>query len=180
MVVNYSDFVNLLNEDKSIDFMAYKIAPEIHNNWRKLGDDKGWKLEYHKDYNYLPAHLKDENIAAARRVPVILALDKLMVVHENESEGYILANYKRVIASSVKLEKFAIEEHKGWMDFKESQGWKYHKTRNDDRKLHNCLLLWEFGKPTRLPIKEQNKDKDAVLNYPVVLVEAGFLIVEKK
>ena len=63
MLVGYDEFIRLMGEIDAFKMEAFKIAPEIHNYWKRLGDTKGWKLEYHKDYNYLPGHLKEENIA---------------------------------------------------------------------------------------------------------------------
>ncbi|MCF7859117.1 MAG: ATP-binding protein [Candidatus Cloacimonetes bacterium] len=175
MLLNYKKFIEYLSEIKPFDFIPYKIAPEIHNNWKAIGDKDGWKLEYHKDYNYLPAHLKDENIAAARRISDILAIVGLMIVSKNEKDFYDEVNFEKILNKGNNLEKLAIEEHKRWKEFKELRKWDYNPDRNDDRKLHNCYCDWN-----KLIPKDQNKDKDAIRNYPVVLNAAGFIIVKKK
>ena len=72
MLVDFSEFINLMDQDKTYDFKVYKIAPNIHTKWMEIADKQGWKMDYHKEYNYLPAHMIDENIAAARRIPDIL------------------------------------------------------------------------------------------------------------
>jgi hypothetical protein len=179
-----NDFIGLLDEDKFFEFQAFKIAPQIHQNWMKIGDTQGWKLEYHKDYNYLPAHMKDENVEAARRIQKALDVLKpdinLEIVHKSEAEFFENVDFHDIIKIGDNLDRLAIEEHKGWVETKEKSGWVYNETRNDDRKMHNCLLEWVSGKTSKLPLKEQNKDKDAIQNFPMVLDAAGFVIIEKK
>jgi hypothetical protein len=187
MLVDYKEFSSLLKEDKTYDYFAALIAPEIHNSWKKLGDDQGWKLEYHKDYNYLPAQLKEENIAAARRIPEILLIEKLLIIPEKEKEFYTDYDFDKIRKSASKLEKLAIMEHEGWVDTKVNMmKWQFDEARNDDRKLHNCIIDWnetktnDKGEKITLSNKDKNKDKDTIINYPDVLKAAGFVIVEKK
>jgi hypothetical protein len=179
----HEDFIGLLDEDKTYEFHSFSIAPSIHQKWINIGDTEGWKLEYHKDYNYLPAVMKDENIAAARRIQKVLDVLKpginLEIVRKSDAEFYDKVDFQAILNTDDYLERFAIEEHRGWVDIKEKSGWKFDKTRNDDRKLHNCILEWTYGKPSLLPIKEQNKDKLAVQNFLEVLNTAGFVIIKK-
>lgn len=179
-----NDFLSHLEEDKFFDFQSYKIAPQIHNNWMKIGDTQGWKLEYHKDYNLLPAHIKEDNIAAARRIQKVLDALKpefnLKIVPKGEVEFYEKVNFDEILKNQIRMEKMAIEEHKGWVKTKQLAGWKYSNVRNDDWKLHNCMLEWESDKPTQLPEKEQKKDINAVSYFAEILKEAGFVIVNEK
>jgi hypothetical protein len=185
------NFIGLLEGDKYFEFQAFRIAPKIHQNWMKIGDMQGWKLEYHKDYNYLPSHMKDENIAAARRIQKVLdALVpekiNLLVVPATEVEFYKKADFRKVAENQKYMELMAIEEHKGWVETKENAGWKFNNNRNDDKKLHNCIIGWDEkielneGNVAILSLKDKNKDKDAIKNFPDILKEAGFVIIEKK
>ncbi len=62
--------------------------------------------------------------------------------------------------------------------------WQFSKDRNDDKKLHNCIIGWDEektgddGTVVILSDKDKNKDKDAIKNYPDILKEAGFVIIE--
>ena len=182
------DFIGLLDEDKFFEFQAFKIAPQIHQNWIKIGDKQGWKLEYHKDYNFLPSHMKDENIAAARRIQQVLDALKpekhLSIVPVEEVEFYEKVDFQEIIKNDTYMERMAIEEHKGWVDTKEKADWQFSKDRNDDKKLHNCIIGWDEektgddGTVVILSDKDKNKDKDAIKNYPDILKEAGFVIIE--
>jgi hypothetical protein len=184
------DFISHLDGDKLLEFQAFKIAPQIHRNWMKIGDMQGWKLEYHKDYNYLPTHMKEDNIAAARRIQEVLDSLKpeqnLKIVAKDEAEFYEKADFDVIAKKPELMERMAIEEHKGWVETKESTGWVFGKPRNDDKKIHNCIIGWdeekilEDGTKVILLVKDKNKDKDAIHNFPEVLKEAGFMIVKEK
>jgi hypothetical protein len=185
-----NDFISLLNVDKFFEFQAFKIAPKIHQNWLKIGDTQGWKLEYHKDYNYLPAQMKEDNIAAARRIQQVLDALKskpnLKIVPKDEAEFYEKVEFEKIVADPKLMEKMAKEEHKGWVITKENTGWIFGKPRNDDKKIHNCIIGWdeektlEDGSKEVLSVKDKNKDKDAIQNFVKVLKAAGFEIVKEK
>ncbi|MFZ4455968.1 MAG: AAA family ATPase [Bacteroidales bacterium] len=178
------DFISQIDGDKSIEFKSFKIAPQIHRNWVKIGDNGGWKLEYHKEYNYLPAHMKVDNIEAARRIQKVLDSLKpeldLIIIPKDEAEFYEIVDFNKITADVKLMERMAIEEHKGWMKTKQLAGWNYSKDRNDDLKLHPCMLEWESGKSSQLPENEKKKDEIAVSYFAEVLKEAGFVIVINK
>ncbi|MCD4734502.1 MAG: AAA family ATPase [Bacteroidales bacterium] len=186
MLVNYQEFICMLTKNKKYDFQAYKIAPQIHQNWMNIGDSQGWKLEYHKDYNYLPAHLKEENIAAARRIPAIIDSEKLHIVSVKDKDFYVKIDFQDLISDNTMLNKLAVKEHEGWVKTKVESGWQFNEIRNDDRKLHDCIIGWNEtkiknnGDKIILSDKDKDKDKDAIRNYPEVLKAAGFVIVKKK
>lgn len=184
------DFIGLMDKYKDFDFEAFRIAPEIHKNWMDIGDKGGWKLEYHKDYKYLPSLMKEDNIAAARRIQKVLdALSPekiLLVVPKEEADFYEPFDFSQVCKDLILIERMAIEEHKGWQKTKENSGWHFAAERNDDKKQHNCIIGWEEekiqedGSVVKLSQKDKDKDKDAIKNYPDVLSKAGFVIVEEK
>jgi hypothetical protein len=59
------------------------------------------------------------------------------------------------------LELMAEAEHDGWMQWHFDRGWRYDAKRDNDRKLHNCLLP-----DLRLDDVERNKDRDTIRLYP--------------
>ena len=190
MMVN-EDFIDLMDKKNDFDFDAFGIAPEIHKNWMNIGDKEGWKLEYHKDYKYLPSLMKDDNIAAARRIQKVLNALKpevsLLIVKKEEADFYEPFNFNEFCNVQSHLEKMAIEEHKGWQETKENAGWQFDVRRNDDQKLHNCIIGWdenkgedEKGNPVILSDDDKKKDMDAIKHYQEVLDKAGFVIVKEK
>ena len=184
------DFIDLMDKYKDFDFDAFRIAPEIHKNWMDIGDKDGWKLEYHKDYKYLPSLMKDDNIAAARRIQKVLDALKpevsLLIVKKEEADFYTPCSYNEICDNPAMLERMAIEEHIGWQETKEKADWHFAAKRNDDKKLHNCIIGWtetkkdEEGNPVTLSDDDKIKDNDAIKHYQDVLAKAGFVIVKEK
>jgi len=184
------DFIDLMDKYRDFDFDAFRIAPEIHKNWMDIGDKDGWKLEYHKDYKYLPSLMKDDNIAAARRIQKVLDALKpevsLLIVKKEEADFYTPCSYNEICDNPAMLERMAIEEHIGWQETKEKADWHFAAKRNDDKKLHNCIIGWtetkkdEEGNPVTLSDDDKIKDNDAIKHYQDVLAKAGFVIVKEK
>lgn len=164
-----SEFVSLMDGTNKLELIANKIAPLIHQNWMALGDKDGWKLEYYKEFNYLPSHIKQDNIEAAKRIPKILEAAGYEITENPEFDNSVL--YSDQVKNDATLcDKLAIIEHKEWMKFKRRMGWKKGK-RNDDKKLHNCIDSFE-----NLSNDDQEKDRDAIRNIPTVLKNAGLYI----
>ena len=148
---------------------------------------KGWKLEYHKPYHYLPSHLKEENIAAASRIQSILKIQNLQMVTKADAEFHEVVDFNQMISNPDILDQLAIAEHEGWITYRASQNWHHADERNDDQKLHNCMVHWDElideqdknGSDTKKEKgqKEKNKDRDAIRNYVDILMNAGFVIV---
>lgn len=179
LVNSYHDFLDLLFEDMTVDMLVLRVAPMIHNIWLKIADDEGWKMEYHKPFNRLPAHIQEDNFAAARRIAENLKIMNLRIVPKNEARRYGHFDFTEFCAEKDNLEIMAKNEHDGWCKHKEDfSGWKYASQRNDDRKLHNCLVQWD-GSDGRTPLKDEDRKKDrkVVMDYEKILESAGFAIV---
>jgi hypothetical protein len=74
-----------------------------------------------------------------------------------------------------KLELLARMEHDRWMAHKIAQGWTYGPVKDDNRRLHPCLLSWE-----ELAEEEKEKDRQAVRDIPELLSDASFEIYKVK
>ncbi len=168
--VDKQEFVKLVTDSNILDLAANKIAEDVHNYWKALGDKQGWKLEYHRDFDHLPVHIKKENVAAVLRIPGILKKAGYTITdnpHEDDTRSF-----KKDLAAKPKLlEKLAIIEHDGWQKTKEGNGWEFYEQRNDDKKHHNCIRPFN-----ELSVKDQDKDKDAINNIPDVLGKAGLFV----
>jgi ppGpp synthetase/RelA/SpoT-type nucleotidyltranferase len=66
------------------------------------------------------------------------------------------------------VEPMAELEHGRWNIERLRDGWRYAKTRDDPRKLHNYLVPWE-----ELPDDIKRYDRDAVRAFPEILAKAG-------
>jgi hypothetical protein len=148
-----------------------KLAEWTHEAWRTNTKDK----KPHLDVPYAqlaPIHQED-NRAAARRIPDVLALAGLGLVTREEATSRKKPSddqITRCIESNIEL--LAEAEHVGWMAQRAKNGWRYGTPRDDARKLHPLMV--PYGD---LPKEEKDKDRSAVRAYPKNAKEAGLAIV---
>lgn len=169
--VNDIYFYTLCSRDEPFKAaeIIQKLAPAVHEAWRKIAGAEGWKLRYDDPFDELPADMKRSNEKAARRIPDILALVGLKVV-----EGLASQEEDKLVEDHLErqIEALAEEEHKGWMDHREAEGWKFAETRDDDQRHHDCLRPFH-----ELRESDKEKDRNSVRHFPDVVREGGFKIV---
>ena len=66
------------------------------------------------------------------------------------------------------VEHMAELEHGRWNIERLRDGWRYGRTRDDTRKIHDCLVAWKD-----LPDDMRRYDRDAVRAFPEILAKAG-------
>jgi hypothetical protein len=150
------------------------LAGAIHETWRALAREEGWSMQPHLDkpYSKLAEADKEDNRAAARRIPEVLALIGLVLRKDGDGtprtapDGELEAQFDR------NIERLAEAEHNGWMAQRRRNGWRYGETRDDARKLHPGMLPY-----AHLPEREKGKDRNTIRHYPDFTARAGFLIV---
>lgn len=169
---DYKEFIDITNRDLEFKTSAKELAPHIHEFYRELGRKENWlKPEMDKDFDALDADIKEDNIAAAKRIPQVLDLVGLHVVKvEGSSLEKTDDGVKGIIDKN--LELLAEAEHNGWMRQKLANGWKYGEARNDKEKIHDCLVKYN-----KLKEVDKGKDRDSVTNFPEVCRIAGYKIV---
>ena len=121
-------------------------------------------------YDSLPEDYKEDNRAAAARIPQVLDLVGLYVVPENFPSPDNEAEMLEIVEQNIEL--LAEAEHNGWADHKKQNGWMPGETRDDAKRIHNCL-----GPYSGLSEKDKNKDRNSVRKYPAILKQAKFKIV---
>jgi hypothetical protein len=158
-----------------------EVAAAIHQTYRELGKAQGWLKEGEEndvDYNKLHEFYKQSNIAAATRMPQVLALIGLGL--ENGSSTPPERDDIRLRIES-NLELLAEYEHEGWMDWLLDQGWQYGpqkprteltKAPDPEKRFHPCLKPY-----TELSDEERNKDRNSVRHFFDVAHGAGLKIV---
>jgi len=74
-------------------------------------------------------------------------------------------------------EQFAKNTHEVWSKQRFAEGWKYGKTRDDEKKLHPCLVPYE-----ELPENEKEYDRRTAIEAIRFIIKNGYKIVppEKK
>lgn len=73
------------------------------------------------------------------------------------------------------VEVLAKNVHEVWADSRISQGWKYGKERDDENKLHPCLVPYE-----ELSEIEKDYDRNTAMQTLRVIEKLGFKIVKDK
>jgi hypothetical protein len=170
--VDAEAFMKLITEDLAFKAACDQIAPHIHEYYRKLGRREGWlRPDLDRPYDALPKSIRADNRAAAVRIPDALSLTGLMVVPADDPRPAAPEDtVQRRIESDIEF--LAEVEHDGWMRFKRRNGWRFGETRDDERKIHDCLIPYRD-----LTDSEREKDRNNVRRYPELVAEAGFKIV---
>lgn len=150
-----------------------EIAKAIHKAWQPSATP-GNELDV--SWDNLREADKEDNLAAARRIPEVLALAGLTVepgVKTTASDTDSPPGALDIVDRQIKhhLERLAEAEHEGWMAQRKKNGWTYAAERDNQRKKHHLLIAY-----ARLPEQEKQKDRDAVGNYQKHLAEAGYHI----
>lgn len=168
-------FTRLLAERSADPFadaqVIEELAERIHESWRTISQDEGWTMAAHldRDYRDLEEADKEDNRAAARRMPGILALVGLTIV---PAAGEV--NDTEAIQAHIKHHEdlLAEAEHDGWMDRKIQSGWRIAKVRNDRAKQHDCLVPFKD-----LADFQKAKDRDSVRHFQDHLKKSHYRIV---
>jgi hypothetical protein len=148
------------------------IAEGIHETWWELSKKEGWKMQpnYDKPYKELGEVEKEENRAAARRIPDILALAGLKIQKGIKTDETEAAKIQKHI--EYHLRRLAEAEHEGWMAHRKKNGWRHHPQRDDTKKLHHALVAYE-----ELNESDQKKDQSSVQKFQEMLKRAEYQIV---
>jgi hypothetical protein len=101
-------------------------------------------------------------------------LENLGLVNLRLVEGTATAAEEESVRAQLEyvLEALAEAEHDGWTEWHLARGWRYAPSRDDENRLHPCLLPFR-----QLPKVDVDKDRDAVRHYPDFARGAGMKIV---
>jgi hypothetical protein len=124
-----------------------KIAMQIHSFY--LEDKRGEVVI--TEWDKLSLEYKLSNIEQAKSYAE--KLDRYGYFYDDRNLHYA----EVTVFTDKQIKVLARDEHKRWMKEKREMGWTYAPIRDNEKRLHPCLL--PYGK---LPPKEQEKDKDAI------------------
>ena len=126
-----------------------------------------------RPFGELAAADQEDNRAAARRIPDVLARAGMGVADETQpvrpddpSPEEIARHIER------HLGRLAAAEHDGWMEQRVRNGWRQGSPRDDATKIHPLIVPYE-----QLSEKEKDKDRSSVLEFPEMVAMAGHRIV---
>jgi hypothetical protein len=173
MHVQAENFNKILdrNTDYRMSTIIETLAAPIHETWRQGVGSKAPHLDM--PYAKLAPIDKEDNRAAARRIPDVLALVGLGFATRQEAKSAKkpgAAEIKSYIEAHIEL--LAEAEHDGWMSHRAKNSWRYGAPRDDALKLHPLMV--PYGD---LPEAEKEKDRRSVLSYQAKADAAGLVIV---
>ena len=149
------------------------IARAIHEDYLKEREADGSldPTKYtHLPWDKLSEEIRGSNREQANMIPIRLRSIGLYTrkLSRREEAG-------RVKPSEDQIEKLARQEHERWMSEKLLRGWVYGDPRDNDRRMHPCLLSWD---DPRLPESEKDKDRQTIRMIPTFLASGGWGIVQ--
>jgi hypothetical protein len=174
MHVDAAEFAKLLDSNATFRMseVIETLATSIHNNYRAASKAANQKIEaqYDMPFAELAPIDKEDNRAAARRIPEVLALAGLGIANN----GTVTADASSLAAEidahvERHMERLAEAEHDGWMDQRKKNNWSYGNVRVNAKKIHNLLVPY-----AQLPEDQKKKDRDAVKNYHQQITDAGY------
>jgi ppGpp synthetase/RelA/SpoT-type nucleotidyltranferase len=75
------------------------------------------------------------------------------------------------------IERLAELEHGRWNVERLRNGWRYGKTRDDAKRIHDCLVAWPELSDGENGVKKY--DRESVKNFPAILARAGLEVYRK-
>jgi hypothetical protein len=123
-------------------------------------------------YEELDQEGKAANVAAATRIPEILALAGFSL-EGGKASSKQETDVRRFLKTH--LEFLAEAEHKGWEEQKRVEGWTHGLQRDNASRKHPLLVAY-----AELPEEQKDKDRRTILNYPKYARAAGFKVVSRK
>ncbi len=176
MHVDYDEFLQWINRDLEFKRLADELAPYVHGSYVKHIKATDGEGVYLDEFKKLSEEIKDDNRAAAMRIPRILALVGLYVVRRDESANgkpaFLDGHVEKILDKNI--DRMAKAEHEGWMTTRLANGWRYGKPRRDKEKIHHALVPYN-----KLEESDVEKDKDSVQNYKDILALVNYTITNK-
>jgi hypothetical protein len=169
MHVDEEKFWALCEQDNDFVPKAKELAVFLHEAYRLRISNRPEKKHLDVPFSKLDEDLQLANIGQALRIPGILRLanmhlEKGTVVplknltiarHENEDP------IRKKLTTPEIRELLAEAEHNGWMVERMLNNWRYCRTRDDTKKLHDCLIPY-----SQLSEEVKNYDRWSIIGKP--------------
>jgi hypothetical protein len=164
--VNITELTDLMQGEE--------VAMAIHETWRTLARREGWSMQPYLDKPYaeLAEADKEDNRAAARRIPEVLAVAGLGLRRAGEGAESAVPEAELLAILKENIERLAEAEHRGWMEHRARVGWRYGAARDDAKLIHPAMKPY-----AELPEQEKGKDRNSILHYPDFAARANCRIV---
>lgn len=170
LMVDQDKFFAIVTKDDAFKREAEPLAPVIHAYYDQQSQTSPTPGMYVGPFDDLPPDIKDDNIAAAMRIPDVLSLAQLQLVPKGDQRPTLSeADAAAIIDDHIEI--LAEAEHDGWMDFRLLNGWKHGLHRENANRIHPALIPY-----AQLSEADKDKDRAAVRKYPELARRAGYAI----
>ena len=144
-------------------------ARAIHEEYVKLQTEAGETEQSNPSvcpWNELPRRLKESNLRQVEDIWKTLHVIHCMI---GLSTGTREPPFE---FTESEVEFLAEREHEQWMEERIKKGWVYGKIRDDQQKIHDCIVPW-----AHLPEFQREKDRNAVRALPGILAKVCLKII---
>lgn len=144
------------------------LARAIHEDYLRQQADAGVTSAQNSSlvpWDALPEHLKESNRNQADDIGV-----KLKAV-QCSAAPLLDWDEPPFEFKPAEVDRLARLEHERWMAEKQQAGWRHGQKKDNEAKTHPCLVTYD-----QLPPDEQEKDRNAVRQIPVLLARVGFRV----
>ncbi|MGB7789484.1 RyR domain-containing protein [Methanoregula sp.] len=119
-----------------------------------------------RSWDELPHRIKDSNLRQVEDIWKILhKIDCTIGLSVSGREPLFTFTESEV-------EFLAEKEHERWVEERVRKGWAYGKDRDDQQKIHGCIVPWE-----QLSETQRQKDQNAVRALPAILAKVYLKII---
>jgi hypothetical protein len=166
--LNDRKFTDILLINEMEQSLEGVMAKAIHEFFLSHLDETDKNNPNNVEWEKLSILSKIDNIMQAREYPEYVGKLDGRIDFAGE-EGTVLELTDETI-----VEELAKQEHERWVKAKEKDGWKAGKPRDDQKKIHDCMVQWED-----LDEKTKDKDRNPIREIPQVLASVGKCVYKK-
>ncbi len=145
------------------------VARAIHEEYIERQKKAGATPESNpsmRPWDELPHRLKDSNLRQVEDIWKTLHLIHCTI-------GLSISGREPLFSfTDSEIEFLAEKEHERWVDERVRKGWIYGKVRDDQRKIHDCIVPW-----AQLPESQRQKDRNAIQALPPILAKVYLKII---
>jgi hypothetical protein len=145
------------------------VARAIHEEYLELQKNAGSTPETNpsmRPWEELPRRLKESNLRQAEDIWKTLHMIQCTIGFYSSGREPLFVFTDR------EIEFLAEKEHELWVGERVRKGWKYGKIRDDQRKIHDCIVPWD-----ELSEEQRQKDRSAIRALPIILAKVFLKIV---
>ena len=145
------------------------VARAIHEEYLALQKKAGETPEMNismRPWDELPRRLKESNLRQVEDIWRAFHTINCSIALSTNSREPLFA------FTESEVEFLSKREHEQWMAERLKNGWVYGRIRDDQQKIHNCIIPWD-----QLPGVEREKDRNAVRALPGILAKVYLKII---